>query len=139
MTIRLRYMSPECARGEPYNAKADVYSVALLIHELYSLQKPYDTIPSEMHDQLVFYQAIRPELPTKWSLTFRNFLQRGWAEDLKQRPSIHEFQNIWQRGLKAIVLADKKTKYARPWKKPNPLPLHVWESARTASSVSDES
>merc|ERR1712176_1568807 len=35
-----RYMSPECARREPYNLKADVYSYAVLAHQILTLQKP---------------------------------------------------------------------------------------------------
>ena len=37
-----RYMSPECARGEYYNEKADVYALGLLAYEILSLKRPFD-------------------------------------------------------------------------------------------------
>jgi hypothetical protein len=54
-------MSPECARGEMYNCLSDMYSFGLLVHELITLDKPYK-IPSEFHDELIFYQHRRPDI-----------------------------------------------------------------------------
>lgn len=108
-----RYMSPECARGDPYNAKADVYSCALLLHELYSLEKPYENIRSEMHDDLVFYKGTRPVLPKTWPQPFRMYLHKAWADNIEDRPTMKEFQSMWQQELKSIAVADKQQKYLR--------------------------
>lgn len=58
-----RYMSPECARGDLYNCKADVYTMGLLCFELLSLQKPYHDISAEDHDEQIFLRGVRPKLP----------------------------------------------------------------------------
>jgi serine/threonine protein kinase len=58
-----RYMSPECARGDPYNEKADVYTVGLLCYELLTLIKPYHDISPEQHDDAIFHNGARPALP----------------------------------------------------------------------------
>lgn len=36
-----RYMAPELVRHEPYNAKADVYSWAILSWEVLAVSRPY--------------------------------------------------------------------------------------------------
>jgi Protein tyrosine and serine/threonine kinase len=106
-------MSPECARGDPYNAKSDVYTVALLLHELISLDKPYDDIPSDLHDDMVFYSAARPPLPPKWPEPFKSTLQRAWNERIPIRPTMVEFQTIWKSQLKSVLLEDKRRRYSR--------------------------
>jgi serine/threonine protein kinase len=84
----LRYMSPECARGEDYNAKAEVYTFALLLHELISLQKPYENIPADLHDELIFYQGARPPIPEMWPVEFANLLEDSWSDIISNRPTI---------------------------------------------------
>lgn len=106
-------MAPECARGDPYNAKADVYSCALLLHELYSLEKPYENIRSDEHDDLVFYKGARPSLPKTWPQPLRSCLHKAWADNIENRPTMKEFQSMWHQELKSIVLADKQQKYIR--------------------------
>ncbi|VEU43985.1 unnamed protein product [Pseudo-nitzschia multistriata] len=41
-----RYMSPEVARGQPYNEKTDVYGLGLLAYEVLSLKRPFESVPS---------------------------------------------------------------------------------------------
>lgn len=42
-----RYMSPEVAKGEHYNEKADVYALALLAYEILTLKRPFDSLSSK--------------------------------------------------------------------------------------------
>lgn len=37
------YMSPEVSQGQPYNAKADVWAMGVIIYELATLRKPFDS------------------------------------------------------------------------------------------------
>jgi serine/threonine protein kinase len=85
-----RYMSPECARGEMYNCLSDVYSFGLLVHELITLEKPYDEIPWEMHDELICYQHRRPDISNQWPISIKYFLDSAWHKDWKQRPILME-------------------------------------------------
>uniref|UniRef100_A0A6U9XWE5 Protein kinase domain-containing protein n=1 Tax=Pseudo-nitzschia australis TaxID=44445 RepID=A0A6U9XWE5_9STRA len=41
-----RYMSPEVARGQPYNEKTDVFAVGLLAYEVLNLKRPFETVPN---------------------------------------------------------------------------------------------
>ena len=106
-------MSPECARGDHYNTKSDVYAVALLVHELVSLEKPYEHIPSELHDDMVFYSAARPPLQPKWPSLLKCTLQRAWNDRISLRPTMSEFQASWQSQLKTTLLDDKRKRYHR--------------------------
>jgi serine/threonine protein kinase len=107
-----RYMSPECARGEPYNLKADVYTFALLVHEIYSLEKPYEEVPAEFHDDLIFYQGVRPYLPNSWPVALKTLLTNAWGEDIEGRPTMsHMFQELTQ--IVPQVVAAKERKYFR--------------------------
>jgi len=83
-----RYMSPECARREPYNLKADVYSYAVLAHQILTLQKPYDDVTDEDHDELVFYKGVRPYLPAALPKNTKQLLLCAWSHDISERPSM---------------------------------------------------
>jgi len=85
-----RYMAPEVARGEKYNAKADIYAFGLLAYELLSLQKAYHDIPSDKMDARVFYQGSRPCCPSQWPLPVTSLITNCWDEAIDQRPTISQ-------------------------------------------------
>jgi len=89
-----RYMSPECARREPYNMKADVYSHAVLTHQILTLQKPYDDISDDDHDELVFYKGIRPHIPVGLPTKTKQLLQRAWSHDITDRPTMETIRQV---------------------------------------------
>lgn len=107
-----RYMSPECARGESYNVKSDVYTFSLLIHELYSLQKPYEEIPAQFHDDMIFHRGARPHLPKSWPEPLRVLLQSAWSHRIWERPTMIELQDQFNL-LVPILIADKDRKYTK--------------------------
>ena len=86
-----RYMSPECARGEPYNAKADVYAFGLVCHEILSAKLPFSEFDrSEDHYQSVFLEHTRPNLPWRWPRALRNFLGNCWSNGISNRPTMEQ-------------------------------------------------
>lgn len=89
-----RYMSPECARREPYNLKADVYSYAVLTHQILTLQKPYDDITDEDHDEFVFYRGVRPFLPVGLPIHTRDLLQMAWSQNISNRPNMETIRQV---------------------------------------------
>lgn len=109
-----RYMSPECARGEAYNLKADVYTFALLLHELLSLVKPYDDIAA--CDQLneVFRNGARPFVPLSWPMAIQRLLRDAWIDDIQSRSSMQQVHQVLVREI-PIMVADKKSWSAHSW------------------------
>mmetsp|Transcript_26684 Transcript_26684/g.57212 ORF Transcript_26684/g.57212 Transcript_26684/m.57212 type:complete len:573 (+) Transcript_26684:333-2051(+) len=84
-----RYMSPECARGERYNAKTDVYAFGLICHEVLSLKRPYaEMVQPEKHFRLVFLKHERPSLPKRWPKALRGFVKDCWSDAISSRPTM---------------------------------------------------
>jgi serine/threonine protein kinase len=110
-----RYMSPECFRGETYNLKADVYAFGLLAHELISLEKPYNDLPSGRHNELVFFEGVRPCVPTSWPKEIRSLLQRCWSDDVSVRPTMDAAHTILEKELPLMIAPKQASKNAKPW------------------------
>jgi serine/threonine protein kinase len=108
-----RYISPECARGEPYNCKADVYTFGLLCYELLTIKLPYIEIPKAKHEEIVFHQGIRPVTPKSWPIEIRSFLKRCWSDDIKERPTMEEAQRELQKYLPILMKVHGKPSW--PW------------------------
>merc|ERR1712166_1006973 len=98
-----RYMSPECARREPYNLKADVYSYGLLFHQIMTLQKPYDDISDDEHDDYVFYKHVRPSIPIDLPMNIKQLLQCSWSSIISNRPTMSNMNRILKKEKKEIL------------------------------------
>jgi len=85
-----RYMSPECAKSEPYNLKADVYSYGLLFHQILTLEKPYDDITDDEHNDLVFTEGIRPHVSDLGlPQVVEEMLSNSFSPRIQDRPTMH--------------------------------------------------
>lgn len=80
-----RYMSPECGLGEKYNRKTDVYSFAILLHHMLSLEIPF--VDMDMFDLKgkVMQQGLRPKIHKSWPKGIKDLLKQTWCRDIKQR------------------------------------------------------
>ena len=64
------YMSPEICDNKPYNAKSDVWSMGCLLHELASLQCPFDA--RDMRGLVIkILRGALPPLPPGFSPELR--------------------------------------------------------------------
>ncbi len=91
MTGTLRYMSPEVALELPYGFKVDIYSLALVMHEILSLAKPFLLIKEPTaFTQKVSREGFRPPLDNAWPDTIQELLQQMWSSDSAKRPSSRE-------------------------------------------------
>ncbi len=109
-----RYMSPECARGAPYNAKSDVYAFGLVCHEILSLKIPYDHFRrSEEHYRLVFVGNERPSIPWKWPKALRNFITNCWSKNIPKRPTMEKAFVFLTEEAENIVSSMEKKKRSK--------------------------
>ncbi|KAF5827310.1 kinase-like domain-containing protein [Dunaliella salina] len=89
----LLYMSPEVARGKPYNEKADVFSFAILAWELLGRSLLSAGLPSGDADAMLGYvakvawQGWRPALPFYWPTELKLLVSLCWHEEPRLRPS----------------------------------------------------
>jgi serine/threonine protein kinase len=107
-----RYMSPECALGQEYNLKSDVYSFSVLCHQIMSLEKPYDDIRSDLHHDSVFHFGARPLLRDSWPEGIKSLFRCCFSADIPLRPSMEEAHRILEREIPRM-LAEKEAKYAK--------------------------
>ena len=96
-----RYMAPEVWLEQPYGAKADVYSLSIVMYEILSLHKAYVNVSMSAFDSVVIDDDLRPTLDANWPLSVRDLLSRMWSPKCKYRPSskeVHETVESILRG-----------------------------------------
>lgn len=94
-----RYMAPEVGCNRPYNQKADVYSLSLVLWECLSLIKPFATHSKSIHRTLVLEGEERPPLEVSWPYGVRSLLQCSWCSDISARPTMKAFQERLSREI----------------------------------------
>ncbi|KAG7345292.1 serine/threonine protein kinase [Nitzschia inconspicua] len=92
-----RYCAPEVVLGHAYNLQADVYSMAIVVHEMMSHNKPFGVIGPESHRVLVADGGQRPAMPHSWPTSLQKLLRRGWAASLQDRPTMTIFRQELQK------------------------------------------
>lgn len=90
-TGSLRYMAPEVARGRPYNEKADVYSLALILWQLAEGTKPFQGMNRKDFYSKVVNRNYRPGVNKNWPASFSRLIEQSWDPDLYRRPNTKEF------------------------------------------------
>ena len=88
-TGTLRYMAPEVAKDEPYNTSADVYSFAILLWQICSLETPFCSCTVKTHYESVIRGGYRPEIDPSWSSALSTIMTKGWSVDMSERPDCH--------------------------------------------------
>jgi len=88
MTGTLRYMAPEVALRQPYNYKADVFSFALILWQLCTLQLPFEGLSPSSYIADVAKNGKRPNVPPGWPAGLRLLMKECWKEDQNGRPDM---------------------------------------------------
>jgi serine/threonine protein kinase len=83
------YMAPEVALGHPYNVTADVYSFGILLHEICSLEIPFEGFTVKMFDKMVVRGNSRPKCDPKWPPRIHSLIQSCWSANISNRPLMH--------------------------------------------------
>ena len=95
MTGSPRYMAPEIANSQPYNATCDCYSFALLLWEMLALKTPFgkDLTFAKLHLQVWTHPHERPALldyKNIWPEDIHGLLEDAWTEEVEKRISMDE-------------------------------------------------
>lgn len=89
-----RYMAPECYSNHEhgYTNKIDVFSFAILAHELLTRKRAYADLYMTMEQvaKAVSDSGLRPKIPKKWCAPLCELLQNAWAAKAAERPSFEE-------------------------------------------------
>jgi len=97
-----RYMAPEVGCCEPYNQKADTYSLSLVMWECLSLVRPFAHHSKSYHREMVLEGDERPPLEDFWPYGIKLLLQRSWSTDIFQRPDMNSFLSIINEEIEAL-------------------------------------
>lgn len=93
-TGSLRYMAPEVALSADYNLSADVYSFAILLWEVCSLQRAFIGMTQEAHMDLIVRGNGRPMLDIFLFGEMANLLRNSWHVNSTKRPSFIEINHL---------------------------------------------
>ena len=85
-----RYMAPEVALSQPYHLSADVYSFAILLWEVLSLDKAFGKMSTEQHRAYVVEGDRRPKLSLQWSALLQQLLAACWNPEPHLRPTMKQ-------------------------------------------------
>eukprot|EP00698_Gefionella_okellyi_P011806 TRINITY_DN3136_c0_g4_i4.p1 TRINITY_DN3136_c0_g4~~TRINITY_DN3136_c0_g4_i4.p1 ORF type:complete len:572 (+),score=101.65 TRINITY_DN3136_c0_g4_i4:93-1808(+) len=80
------WMAPEVLRSEAYSIRADVYSFAIVLWELVTLQAPHPRMQYYELIRRVADEGLRPVIPPTVPSVIAQLIKDCWAEDPHARP-----------------------------------------------------
>ena len=102
-TGTLVYMAPENVLMKPYNLKADVYSLAILMWEMFHLGKePFGKSTARIHENMVCKGSLRPKIDKKCPKDVAALITECWAKQTNKRPGMKSVNLKLKREMQAI-------------------------------------
>ena len=99
-TGTIRYMAPEIALGEQYGLKVDVYSLAIVFHEVLSLLKPFANVSPTTFTSTVSIKNYRPSIDACWPDGIKHMMNRMWDGKSANRPPSREIVAVLESLLR---------------------------------------
>jgi len=87
------YQAPEIITGSrDYSEKADIYSIGICLHEIYTQKEPYSDQPELFKSPLTFFEGIakkgmRPTILEEMPKNYAVLIKQCWAERSSKRPN----------------------------------------------------
>jgi len=105
----LRYIAPENALGHPCGLSCDVYSFAILLYEIITLQVPFSDINlvTEFKDKVIRGRH-RPDLKFIPSSMIKDLLRDCWDTKPINRPSFTEVRCIMEEIISTGLLTNEE-------------------------------
>jgi serine/threonine protein kinase len=81
-------MAPEVIKNHNYTEKADVYSFAIILWELYNQEPPYDKLDKfEVAKKVANDPSFRPTVKENLPSKIKKLMIKCWDHDPNERPS----------------------------------------------------
>jgi serine/threonine protein kinase len=104
-TGSIPYMAPEVALGKPYDREADVYSFAVLLWEIVSLDWAYNGYDTRQYFIQVCAHNQRLPVKRSWPAMVRVIIEEGWDPNPQKRPNMSRIGTLL-RGELADLTSD---------------------------------
>eukprot|EP01083_Nonionella_stella_P108818 316778_1 len=85
-------MAPENSNSWPYNFQADSYSFGIMLWEVSSLERPFDSYTLKEIQEMVLRWGERPKCKEEWPDRVVKLMTSAWDSDFRMRPSIKEIE-----------------------------------------------
>ena len=84
------YVAPEVLRGKKNTKESDIYSVGMLMWEIFAGHPPFDDEAHDYHLQLKICKGLRPPILPGMPGDYVQMMQRCWDVDPAKRPTSRE-------------------------------------------------
>ena len=84
------YIAPEILHGNKNTKETDVYSIGMLMWEIFSGHPPFDDKAHDCHLILDICKGLRPPILSNMPKEYVEMMQRCWNVDPSKRPTIRE-------------------------------------------------
>lgn len=96
-------MAPEVVLNKPYDKSADVFSYAILLWELLTLEWAFNGLSTKDFFIQVAKHGQRPPLPNNGPPMTRSILAESWHEDPSRRPTMKRIGAVIRGELEDIA------------------------------------
>ncbi|KAJ1699653.1 hypothetical protein LUZ63_008165 [Rhynchospora breviuscula] len=97
------WMAPEVLRDEPSNEKSDVYSFAVILWELMTLQQPWSNLNPAQVVAAVGFKGRRLDIPSDVNASVASLIQSCWADESWKRPSFSSIMDSLKPLIKTLT------------------------------------
>eukprot|EP00977_Amphora_coffeiformis_P009546 scaffold2204_cov166-Amphora_coffeaeformis.AAC.6 len=139
------WMAPEYLRGdEEYNAACDIYSIGIILFEIYSRKSPYEG--EDFRDVLrkVCNRRInkRPGVPTNMPQKMADLMKRCWSHDVTYRPQAKDLDvglmDLSPQEAEPVLEEDSKLKKNTKDMLYEIFPKHIADALKKGDKVEPE-
>lgn len=90
-------MAPEIIAGQPYTEKSDVYSFAIVLWEMVSMQLPFYGMDPTAAANQVLQGGLRPHIPQFCPQPVAVLISSCWNQEPTLRPSFKQIGELIKR------------------------------------------
>src|SRR6185369_12366096 len=88
------YIAPEVLQGKKNTKESDVYSIGMLMWEIFAGHPPFDDRAHDYHLLLQIGEGLRPPILPEMPDDYAQMMQRCWDADPFKRPTIQELHKF---------------------------------------------
>lgn len=115
------WTAPELLLGRECSSKADVFSFAVVMYEIFVRHLPYESphIATPVVIAQVAAGRLRPALPSDMEKSVSDLLTRCWKQNPEKRPSFNELIRELDKAYKAMRNSGKISPFSKDRRRPS--------------------